>query len=286
MKFIAMDMDGTLLNNSHSIPKENLEAIKLAQSKGVYAVISTGRVYEHVIDFINSQDFEPDFIISSNGACITDKEGNLLVSREIPNEIVIEALNFLHKNDYFYSLGTDKGMISPINAVDLLEKEAKRLLDKDPNADTSPVYDFLDYIKSFEDIDKRGRTFEELLNNDKPVYSIPVLVFDKERLNFGRNGLSHIKDITLDSSAFNNFEIVSASASKGISVSYLLDMLNISPDEAMAIGDNYNDISMFKVVKYSIAMDNSPEDVKAQCYATTKSNIEFGVAHAIKEFIL
>ncbi|MGL4774260.1 MAG: Cof-type HAD-IIB family hydrolase [Clostridium sp.] len=286
MKFIAMDMDGTLLDNNHSIPPENIEAIKKAQALGVYAVISTGRVYDHVKDFLKEHNFTPDFVISSNGACITDKNGKLLFSRPLPKETLLESLNFLHKNDFFYSLSTDNGMLSPNDGFEILDREALRMKEKDPNADISVVYSFVEYVKQLGDCEERGRDFETLLSLDCPVYSIPVLTFDKFRQTQGREGLKHLKDVTLDSSAFNNFEIVNANASKGIAINYLLDKLNISTDDAMALGDNYNDISMFNVVKYSIAMGNSPEDIKKICYFTTKSNIEFGVAYAIEKFVL
>jgi HAD superfamily hydrolase (TIGR01484 family) len=43
IKLIALDMDGTLLNDKHEISKNNREAIEQAQSKGVAVVVCTGR---------------------------------------------------------------------------------------------------------------------------------------------------------------------------------------------------------------------------------------------------
>lgn len=43
IKLIAIDMDGTLLNDEQLISDENRKAIREAEDKGVYVVISTGR---------------------------------------------------------------------------------------------------------------------------------------------------------------------------------------------------------------------------------------------------
>ena len=46
-----------------------------------------------------------------------------------------------------------------------------------------------------------------------------------------------------------------------------------------AIGDNLNDESMLKLVKYSVAMENAvPELKKISRYITDKPNLESGVA--------
>lgn len=286
LKFIAMDMDGTLLDSTHRIPKENIEAIQKAQEKGIYAVISTGRVYEHVSEFVKDSGFTPDFIISSNGACITDKDGKELFSKPLPKETVRQAVEYLHNNDFFYSLSTPKGMVSPTDGLDRLEREAKDLRER--NLSDSHVYSFIEFLKDMNEIStfRENYDFEYLANIPLTVFSIPVIGFSDERLQKGRDGLTHLSDVTLDSSAFNNFEIVNKNASKGIAIEFLLDTLNISKDSAMALGDNFNDVSMFNVVKYSVAMGNAPDEIKEKCYFTTKTNVDFGVAHAIEKFCL
>ena len=53
IKLIASDMDGTLLNSNHKIPKENLQAIKKAEEMGIKFAIATGRMYEDVKPLID-----------------------------------------------------------------------------------------------------------------------------------------------------------------------------------------------------------------------------------------
>ena len=55
-------------------------------------------------------------------------------------------------------------------------------------------------------------------------------------------------------------------------------MLKIDTKDAIAIGDDNNDISMLKTVGYAVAMDNATVGVKEYANEITKSNEEDGVA--------
>ena len=43
IKLLALDLDGTLLDTSSRVPKENAHAVRLAQQAGVQVVLCTGR---------------------------------------------------------------------------------------------------------------------------------------------------------------------------------------------------------------------------------------------------
>ncbi|UCZ55295.1 Cof-type HAD-IIB family hydrolase [Bacillus shivajii] len=77
MKLIAIDMDGTLLNNEHEISDVNRQAIKKAQEKGIYVVISTGRTRMTCGELVNSLSLS-SYLITVNGSEIWDKDGSLL----------------------------------------------------------------------------------------------------------------------------------------------------------------------------------------------------------------
>ncbi len=53
--------------------------------------------------------------------------------------------------------------------------------------------------------------------------------------------------------------------------------------DTMAIGDNYNDLSMFQRVGRAVAMGNADEEIKGQCHFVTLTNEESGVAKAIMD---
>jgi Cof subfamily protein (haloacid dehalogenase superfamily) len=81
-------------------------------------------------------------------------------------------------------------------------------------------------------------------------------------------------------------DITHADANKGGVVKELSRRLGVPTDEIATIGDMPNDVLMFRVSGFSIAMGNASEEVQTQASAVTLSNDENGLAAAIQRFIL
>ena len=75
-------------------------------------------------------------------------------------------------------------------------------------------------------------------------------------------------------------------ANKGFVVDYLSHALGIPRDEIATIGDQPNDVLMFRRSGFSIAMGNASDDVKRRASATTDSYDDEGFAKAVERFIL
>ncbi|MDQ8727571.1 Cof-type HAD-IIB family hydrolase [Bradyrhizobium sp. LHD-71] len=75
-------------------------------------------------------------------------------------------------------------------------------------------------------------------------------------------------------------------ANKGTVVQALSKFLSIPPAEIATIGDQPNDVLMFRKSGFSIAMGNAGPDVKKQAHAVTGSYNDEGFAKAIEQFIL
>jgi hydroxymethylpyrimidine pyrophosphatase-like HAD family hydrolase len=70
--------------------------------------------------------------------------------------------------------------------------------------------------------------------------------------------------------------------SKGNALRILLSELNIPREEVVVFGNGLNDVSMFEATGYSVALDNSPDEVKKRADFVTKFNAEDGVAYALQ----
>ena len=81
-------------------------------------------------------------------------------------------------------------------------------------------------------------------------------------------------------------DVTNKDANKGAVVAYLSDRMSIPAEEIATIGDQPNDVLMFKRSGFSIAMGNAPDEVKAQAAATTDSYNDEGFAKAMERFIL
>jgi HAD superfamily hydrolase (TIGR01484 family) len=69
-------MDGTLLNDEQTISDENRNAIKEAEEKGIYVVLSTGRTLMTCRELAESLELS-SFLITANGSEIWDSSFNL-----------------------------------------------------------------------------------------------------------------------------------------------------------------------------------------------------------------
>ncbi|MDQ1003196.1 phosphoglycolate phosphatase (TIGR01487 family) [Neobacillus niacini] len=102
IKLIALDMDGTLLDDHHEISEANRQAIKEAQEKGIYVVLSTGRSLRKCEKYADSLALT-SYLVTVNGSEIwDDKRG--LVERNLVNTDSIQwmvELTQKHKIRYW-----------------------------------------------------------------------------------------------------------------------------------------------------------------------------------------
>ena len=80
-------------------------------------------------------------------------------------------------------------------------------------------------------------------------------------------------------------DIANINSNKGNAVKKLLEILNISKNEAIAIGDDNNDLAMFEQVGYRVAVDNAIDVVKEKANEITLSNDDDGVAVFLEKLL-
>lgn len=261
-KLLAVDIDGTLVNNNREITVKTKKAVHQAIDRGVVFTISSGRPIQGV-EMVTKQ-LEVDIpVITYNGAmvitgttrnviysCCMREEDVLLVERlgrERNTTIAIWSDNQLYVNrmdqraaKYSNLSGTQPKLYDDIR--DLLGKGINKML----------WYDEIDRINAFE------REMHGLLG--------PSMNFHTSQPFF--------------------LEFVDVNASKAIALEKLGEHYGIRREEMIAIGDGYNDISMLEYAGMGVAMGNAPDDIKQRADYVTLSNEEDGVAHVIEKFIL
>ena len=82
-------------------------------------------------------------------------------------------------------------------------------------------------------------------------------------------------------------EIMDKSVSKAVGIKILLSHYNFGVDDAVAFGDNYNDIEMLEYIPRSVAMGNAPDAVKKIASTVTDTNANSGIyTYLVKEKII
>lgn len=105
----------------------------------------------------------------------------------------------------------------------------------------------------------------------------------KKRLN---TYFKSIEEIYVTGSTPFNLEVTNINGNKGNGLKVMAHHFNIPLEDTVAIGDENNDIPMFKVAGLAIGMGNAKEETKEHCHVVTLTNDENGVAYAIEKYIL
>jgi Cof subfamily protein (haloacid dehalogenase superfamily) len=283
MKLIATDLDGTLLSKDHEISKENINALQQAAKNGIEVVVATGRAYFDARSICEKFGLYTH-LITYNGAAIHSKEGQSISSLTMDKDDVKHAVNWLAQRDYYYEVSTDQNIYIPSNGKEILQQEVDGLKGTKFELDAVTFQNMLDKIFSQSGIVAVDKP-EDIMGVDEGFYKVFSFSFNEEKRDFGMNKFAGMEQLSMISSFANNFEMGHKQASKGNALEILASKLQIPLSQAMAIGDNYNDVSMMEKVKYSVAMGNANDDIKAYCSFVTNTNEESGVAYAIQEII-
>ena len=73
IRFIASDVDGTLVNDAKSVDPEVVNAVRAARESGIRVAIASGRAWHEMDDVIEAMPCLRYFVCT-NGAYVMDKE--------------------------------------------------------------------------------------------------------------------------------------------------------------------------------------------------------------------
>jgi hydroxymethylpyrimidine pyrophosphatase-like HAD family hydrolase len=86
--------------------------------------------------------------------------------------------------------------------------------------------------------------------------------------------------------ALHSLAICAPQADKKTALGVILAHLGISPQQAIAIGDNMNDLPMLSFVGFSVAMGNAIPELKQCASVIAPDNDHEGVAWALETYVL
>ena len=78
-------------------------------------------------------------------------------------------------------------------------------------------------------------------------------------------------------------EIMNKQATKSNAIRFMEKVLNVTQEQVIAFGDNFNDLDMLQYAGLSVAMGNAPEEIKAVAKRVTASNNDDGIALVLNE---
>ena len=276
IKLVALDLDGTLFDNSSRISKRNLTAIRSITDKGIHVVISTGRPFEG-IPFDQIKGTGINYAITANGSGIYEiSTGKCLYENAMDEELVTPILNFLLTRDIHMDAFIGGKGYTPVQCVETAQKLTVPSSIKNYIITTRTR---LDNILQF--IHENQLKVQKMTLNFYPAADGTLI--DRETV---RKFLVSNPSITTVCGGYNNLEFTRADANKGVGLRKLAEILGVNPYATMAIGDTENDLAIIEAAGIGVAMGNATDAVKARADYVTTTNTKDGVAAAIEHFIL
>ncbi|TXT49548.1 MAG: cof family hydrolase [Spirochaetes bacterium] len=250
--FIALDMDGTILDSTYTISPRVVETIQRCRQMGKKVIISTGRVYSSVLRNTKALG-RVDGYVCSNGADVYDGEGNpicrLHMGEALSRRLVAISRRF---PSHFHAFIGDSWFYEA-------ERSYTDFYIKRSGLQGGKV-DFESY-PSLE--------FTKCIFLDDPEKLAPIAAAMEQELK---------EEAEYMFSAPFMLEVVIKGVDKETGLERYLAMVGGSLERTLAFGDADNDEAMIKAAGIGVAMGNADEDLKAKADFVAPSVDDDGVA--------
>lgn len=263
-KMIALDLDGTLTNHDKVVTPLTRAALLKAQDLGAVIVLASGRPtygIEPVADCLEMNS-RGGFILSYNGGKIVDwKTRQQLYSKCLPDDVIPVLYSYARSHNHA-----------------LLGYVGNEIVTEMP-------YD--EYVQEESRINKMAvRRVDNLPAHLEAHPTKLLMTGDPAKMIEAEEELSRLVGNRMDvfRSAPFFIELVPQGIDKAQSLLRLLAHEGMSPNDLMAFGDGYNDLSMLKLAALGVAMENAAPEVRAEADWVTLSNEHDGIAHALRHW--
>lgn len=280
IKLLAVDMDGTCLDNRSRITDRTMEALERAAASGITVVPTTGRSLSCIPGRIREN-------LEGKAAEKTRKKAGKGLFRYVITSNGAETLDLVLEKRIFQAL------IPNERALTLLKESRGKGLGLTAHIDH-------EYILQGRILSQLGRfVYGKDAKETRCAHSLEQVVsksgYDVEELQFyfmapgahkkAEEILRHYPDL---SAAYTGTyaEIFAKTASKGNALAALGKYLGIDQGEIACIGDGENDLSMFEASGLKFAMGNAVPALKKKADHVVPENTRDGVAEAIERYIL
>ncbi len=303
MRMIAVDIDGTLLGPDGLVSERNVAAIKAAERAGAEVVVATGRRHCYAMRVLRGLGLrEESAVISSNGTVTRTIGAKLLERTLLPKETARWLCG--HVDEFRNALVMTFDKVGPDG-----EDRRGALVVEDLEDLTTSIGR---WMKANEPYIERVVPMERALEGEAPIQMMLCGTVERMRRAEARllehPGISAVGVTAMGMAGqeqagveaalhrteyaerdLSIVDILPAGCSKGWALLRLARERRVKAEEILAIGDNWNDVSMLEVAGRAVLMGNAPEEMKAMAaekgWGIRRRHDEDGVAEAIEAIL-
>lgn len=260
------DFDGTLVRSDGTLAKRDLEELEALGERGVVRVLATGRSMYSLLRS-KGKNLAVEYIVFSCGAGVFQSAGEQVIhQKSLSVSQVRHVIGVLDELRMDYMVHRE----IPDNHFFLYRRA---------NSGNPDFERRLDLYRMFS---------EPLDGVEAPGTACQVLAVlpadgGADAFRQIRQRLLHLSVIRTTSPLDHTsiwVEMFAPGVSKGRTVAWLSDQLDVGSEKVMAVGNDYNDCDLLEWAGRGMVVANAPRDLK-QRFAAVASNDDCGVAEAI-----
>jgi hypothetical protein len=261
VKLVVSDMDGTLLNEKGKVSDRFFKLYEQLLALDVHFIAASGRQYYSIIDKLESIK-DGITVIAENGGLSQRKDEVLLtmVLNKDTVKILIEKIRGLD-DAHIVLCGKKQAYVESDN--------------------TEFLTIFPEYYVKYAQVDD----LLEVIADDE-FFKIAVYSFKGSENSTYPAFKKDEKRIKVKVSAENWLDLSGNDTNKGKALKHVQQLLGITKEETLVLGDYNNDLEMMEQAHFSYAMENAHPNVTKAARYSTKSNTEEGVEEVLEELIM
>lgn len=262
IKIIAVDMDGTFLNDNKTYDRERFQAQFLAlKALGIRFVVASGNQYYRLREYFTGIDCNDIAYVAENGGYVHDGNQELYVA-DIPADTMTRVYSFLNTLKHVSFIICGKNSAYTLNSID--QAEYDHALNH---------YQRLRRVESYQDI------------NDtiiKIALKVPPRIFDAVL----SDACQMLGDVLVPvTSGHQWLDLIMPGVHKAHGLQVLQQQWEISDQAIAAFGDSGNDLEMLQKVGFSFAMENGSEVIRQAARYMVPANNNDGVLEMIDRIL-
>lgn len=273
IKLIGLDLDGTLLGADSLVHDRERRTLQRARQAGIAVALSTGRSIADAAPHAKAAG-GVDWIITENGARITSSSGKTIYRHALTVhhvELLLALCEKHHVEPSFYG-----------ESCIWYGAECRAFFDEIMRirGGTLPID-----MHHFRYVETREQWH---MLTDKTAFKA-IVYGDAHDLDAWLYDVRAAGEFEAEPSVFcgmKNIEINAKGTDKGTALLYLAQHLGLTHKQVMACGDSDNDRTMLQAAGLGVAMGNASAHIRALADATTDTNENHGVSHAIERYVL
>ncbi|MEX3018730.1 Cof-type HAD-IIB family hydrolase [Kluyvera sp. STS39-E] len=257
VKLIAVDMDGTFLNDKKTYNRERfLQQYQQMKQRQIRFVVASGNQYYQLASFF-PEIVEEIAFVAENGGWVRDA-GEDIYNCSMPRDHFQQIVNFLLTRPEIEIIACGKASAYTLKSYTPRFHEIAQ-----------HYYHRIELVDNFDNIDDTILKFALNIPDEK----VPQM---QETLDAK---LGHL--LTAVTTGHGSIDLIIPGVHKAHGLRLLQDRWGIADEDVVAFGDSCNDLEMVKQAGYGVAMANAVDAVKAVAGYHAPHNNEEGVLEMI-----